>query len=125
MPDRTAPLFCVRNRTRGTLLGERIEVADTGMTRLVGLLGRRSLPPGCGLWIVPSQGVHTMGMRFAIDVLLLDGQDRVLRACPGMRPYRLSPVVLASRSVLELPAGVLAESRTAPGDELEFEPVTA
>jgi len=59
------------NTTRGTLVGESIRVAETGLTRIVGLLGERELPPGDGLLIVPSQGVHTLGMQFAIDVAFL------------------------------------------------------
>ncbi|HEY6971955.1 MAG TPA: hypothetical protein VJA94_22280, partial [Candidatus Angelobacter sp.] len=52
------------NTTRGTILGEGIRVADTGLTRIVGLLGERSLPAGDGLLILPCQGVHTWGMLF-------------------------------------------------------------
>ena len=122
MPNGAPLLYRVRNRTRGTWIGDRIELADTGLARMIGLLGRRNLPQGCGLWIVPSQGVHTVGMIFPIDVLFLDGKYRVLRSRPGMRPFRLSPVDFAARSVLELPDGTLAASQTSPGDELEFDP---
>ena len=62
----------VANVTRGTVLGSEIRIADTGLTRLVGLLGNSELRSGCGLLIEPSSGVHTFGMRFPIDVVALD-----------------------------------------------------
>src|SRR5258705_9109385 len=78
------------NTTRGTLVGESIRVAETGLTRIVGLLGERELPPGDGLLIVPSQGVHTLGMRFAIDVAFLDGQWNVIAIKRDLRPFRMT-----------------------------------
>ena len=65
------------NRTRGTVLGECIRVADTGLSRMIGLLGERKLSSGDGLLIVPSQGVHTVGMLFPIDVVVLDNDWNV------------------------------------------------
>ncbi len=46
----------VLNTTRNTVLGERIGVAETSLSRIVGLLGKRGLDPGTGLLIMPSQG---------------------------------------------------------------------
>jgi len=71
-------------------VGESIRVAETGLTRIVGLLGERELPPGDGLLIVPSQGVHTLGMRFAIDVAFLDGQWNVIAIKRDLRPFRMT-----------------------------------
>ena len=111
------------NRSKATVVGDKIVVADTSWSRLIGLLGQTGLAPGEGLWIFPSQGVHTIGMRFAIDVAFLDGRMRVIYVKPEMRPYRLSPVNFKATSVLELPAGALTESHTVVNDELEVEAV--
>ena len=62
----------VTNTTRGITVGDKIELADTSLKRMFGLLGRRGLDPGGGLWIRPSSGVHTFGMAFSIDVVGLD-----------------------------------------------------
>ena len=62
----------------GTIYGDRISVADTRATRAVGLLTRSGLEPGEGLWIVPSRGVHTCWMRFAIDLVALDDRGVVV-----------------------------------------------
>jgi uncharacterized protein len=108
------------NQTRGTVLGEHIRVADNGLTRIVGLLGERGLQPGDGLWIVPSQGVHTLGMLFPIDVGILDAQWRVLAIRHALRPFRITKVLFQGASVIELPAGTLKATRTEVGDALEF-----
>jgi uncharacterized membrane protein (UPF0127 family) len=109
------------NRTRGTLVGESIRMADSGLTRIVGLLGERALPPGDGLLIVPSQGVHTLGMLFAIDIVVLDGDWNVMATLRGLRPFRMTRVFWKAAAVLELPVGVVESSGTVKGDALEFD----
>ena len=108
------------NSTRGTLVGESIRVADTGLTRIVGLLGERELLPGDGLLIVPSQGVHTLGMRFAIDVVVLDGAWNVIAIRRDMHPFRMTRVFWKAAAVLELRSGALDSSSTLVGDTIEF-----
>src|SRR6266699_2196185 len=86
---------CVTNATRGTVVGQRIRVAETGLTRIVGLLGERQLQPGDGLLIVPSQGVHTLGMQFPIDIAVLDNEWKVIAIRPSMRrPVSVKSVFL-------------------------------
>ena len=113
------------NATRGTILGECIRVADTGLTRIVGLLGERKLGAGDGLLIVPSQGVHTWGMLFPIDVVVLDGNWNVLAVRPRMPQFRVTRVFWKAAAVLELPPGVLDASMTSVGDVLQFDRAAA
>src|SRR5216683_3646640 len=113
------------NTTRGTLLGESIRVAETGLTRIVGLLGERELRPGDGLLIVPSQGVHTLGMRFPIDIAVLDNEWRVIAIRRDMRPFRMTRVFWKAAAVLELPSGMLESTSTLVGDNIEFARVGA
>ena len=101
-------------------MGESIRVAETGLTRIVGLLGERELRPGDGLLIVPSQGVHTLGMRFAIDVAFLDGQWNVIAIKRDLRPFRMTRLFWKAAAVLELRSGALDSSSTSVGDTLEF-----
>ena len=75
------------NSTKGTLLASRAEIADCFRKRLVGLLGRRALDPGCALWLFPSNAIHTIGMRFPIDVVMLSRNATVVKVCAGVRPY--------------------------------------
>ena len=68
----------VCNATKGTVLGERVAVAETSVRRMIGLLGKSGLDAGTGLLINPSQAVHTFGMRFPIDVVFVDKKHRVV-----------------------------------------------
>ena len=108
------------NATRGSLLGERVRVADTGLTRIVGLLGERELQKGDGLLIVPSQGVHTWGMKFAIDIAVVDGDWKVIGLSHALKPFRMTRLFWKGAAVLELPAGTLSSTSTSLGDAIEF-----
>lgn len=102
-------------------MGEQIRVAGTSLSRLVGLLGKRGLEPGTGLLIMPSQAVHTVAMRFPIDVVFLDRDWQVIHVQPVMVPNRITGIHWKARSVLELPAGVIAQTSTSIGDQLSIE----
>jgi uncharacterized membrane protein (UPF0127 family) len=112
----------VYNRTRETFLGTEIVVADTYLRRLIGLLGKtkRWPRPGRGLWIVPSHGVHTIGMLFSIDLIFLDPENVVVHVEEVVRPFRISSVSLRTKSVLELPAHTVFRTGTKVGDRLEI-----
>lgn len=108
----------VLNTTRDTVLGERVGVAATSVSRLVGLLGKSHLEPGAGLLIMPSQAIHTVAMRFAIDVVFIDRDLRVIHLRQSMAPFRITGIHWRARRVLELPAGVIAQTLTSVGDQL-------
>ena len=110
----------VRNLTKGTVLADRAEIADTSAKRRTGLLKHSGLEPGQGLWIAPCEAVHTIGMKFPIDVLFLDKKRKVLKVKSSMPSGRMG-VSLFAHSVLELPSGRAAECQTVSGDQLEFE----
>ena len=109
----------VRNQTRNTVLADAAEVADTSAARRTGLLKHDHLDPGQGLWIVPCESVHSFFMKFAIDLVYLDRNQKVRKVRHRMVPWRLSACFTA-HSILELPAGVVAATRTEPGDQLEI-----
>jgi uncharacterized membrane protein (UPF0127 family) len=110
----------VRNRTRGTVLGEAIELADTSAKRRTGLLKHDHLEPGTGLWIVPCESVHTFFMKFAIDLVYVDRKHVVRKVRHAVPAWRLS-ACLSAHSIIELPPGTARNSGTVAGDELEFE----
>ncbi len=109
----------VRNLTKATTLADRAGVANTPETRNRGLLKRTSLEKGDGLWIAPTQAVHMFFMKFALDLVYLDRQKRVVKVRQNVKPWRIS-AALKAHSVLELPVGTIADSRTEPGDQMEF-----
>ena len=113
----------VRNTSKNTVLAEQTVMANTSERRRTGLLKHESLPRGEGLWIAPCEAVHSFWMKFSIDVLYLNKKKQVVKIRSNMVPWRLSACFRA-HSVLELPAGMAAETHTAPGDQLKFEPLS-
>ncbi len=112
-----------RNATRGTVIAERVEVAETSETRTRGLLGRDGLAAGTGLWIVPCEWVHMFGMKFAIDIVVLDKHDVVVGVQENLRPGWIGRFFWGAHSTLELPVGAARASGTAKGDRLEWETI--
>jgi uncharacterized membrane protein (UPF0127 family) len=114
----------VYNKTRETFVATEALLADSYLTRLVGLLGktRRWAQLGRGLWIVPSRGVHTIGMLFPIDLIFLGKDKEVVYVEEYVRPFRISKVLLKATSVLELPPHTIYRSGTKIGDQLEIAP---
>ena len=98
------------------------EKADTFGSRFKGLLGRDSLAEGGGLHIEPCNSIHMFFMKFAIDVLFLDDELKVVRAISGIKPWRVTRVYKDAASVLELPVGAIARSGTVSGDQLKSLP---
>jgi uncharacterized protein len=113
----------VRNQTRGTVVAEHCVMAQSLRDRTVGLLGRSELSAGEGLWIERSPSIHMFFMRFAIDAVFVDGDDRVVRVVEWLRPWRIVAWVMGARDCIELPAGSVRGTGTQVGDQLVREPV--
>lgn len=114
--------FYVYNKTRETFVATETIVAADYFRRLIGLLGKtkRWAKSGRGLWIIPSRGVHTIGMLFPIDLVYLNKNKEVVHVEEHVRPFRISKVSLKTNSVLELPAHTIYLSGTKVGDQLEI-----
>ncbi len=118
-PDGTVYVY---NKTRETFVATSATVADSYFRRLVGLLGKTKQWArfGSGLWIVPSRGVHTVGMLFPIDLIFLGKEKEVVHVEEYVRPFRISRVSLKAASVLELPPHTIYRTGTKVGDQLEI-----
>jgi uncharacterized membrane protein (UPF0127 family) len=117
MPGRVTAI----NVTRGTTLARHARVADTLLTRVVGLLRDQGLAEGNGLWIVPCNSIHSIAMKFVFDAVFLDRNLRVVHFMREMKPWRISPIKSGTHGVLELPAGTIARSGTQLGDQVELQ----
>jgi len=95
-----------RTDGRQLLLGK-LEVATSARARSKGLLGHAPLSLNEGLWIKPSSWIHTFGMGFAIDVLYLGSDGRIVACSENLRPGRIDRPVLWARSVVEMAAGAI------------------
>ena len=111
----------VYNKSKETFLAFRVKIADSIMGRLIGLLGRTSLQPDSGVWIVPANSVHTIGMMFSFDLVLIDKNFKVVGLRELLRPFTFTWPKAGAESVLELPAHSIFRSRTQIGDQLMIE----
>src|SRR5256885_9134782 len=102
----------IRNSDRETVLGEAIEGADTAVRRVKGLLGRQCLEDGQGLLFKQCSSLHTLFMRFPIDILFMDKKGKVVRSRSDVKPFKFVAAPLRAHYALELPAGSHMGSNT-------------
>jgi uncharacterized membrane protein (UPF0127 family) len=110
--------YCVYNQTRECFISLGVTPADTTIARLKGLIGRLRLKFDDGVWVVPSQGIHTLGVLFPLDLMYLDANNRVLHLIEHFPPFRIAPLRSQAASVLELPTHTIYSSQTQTGDQL-------
>lgn len=110
-------MMIIKNITQNKIIATDAKVANDFFTRLKGLLGTRLLESGKGLIIRPCNSIHTVGMKYAIDVLFMDKYDQVLKIAMFMPAGKFS-ICRNSSYVVELPAGVIATTGTSLGDRL-------
>jgi len=115
-------IMICRNITKGNVVGARIELAASPEARRRGLLGRSGLAPGEGLLLVPCRSVHTMRMKFPIDIVFISKQMRVVKVLHNVQPGAMFKPSLKAHSTLELPAGTAAVRRVEVGDHLLITP---
>lgn len=96
------------NKTNQIEVLNNLEIADTFITRLKGLLGREYLEPGNGLVIKPCNSVHCFFMKFPIDVAFVDKDDYVIKVITHMKPFSASPIVSGAKYVIEANAGIFS-----------------
>ncbi len=122
----TRRVLVATNTTRGSELAGRLEEGRSFWAKLVGLMGRRPLAAGSGLWLPDSNGIHMLFMRFPIDAVFVSGpgprgERRVLSANRRLRPW-IGVVwwVRRAKGVLELPVGTIDSTGTQAGDEIRI-----
>ena len=121
-------LVSVRNDDRDVDFGSQVRVADRWWPRLRGMIGHPEPDEGEGLLIRPCQGVHMQWMRYALDIVFLDDEGRVVALYHGLRPWRFSRTHKDAACALELPEGTLERNGTRLGDRLTWsapQPVAA
>jgi len=113
----------LRNTRSGLPVATLVETAFNSADRKKGLLGRNGLEPGQALVIAPTNLVHTFAMRFAIDIIFVSREGRVLKVSRAVPPRRIAGSLRAF-AVVELAAGEAERSDTREGDILEVDPIT-
>ena len=106
------------NHTQQTFLADRVTVAQTPISRMCGLLGRREFLSGEALIITHCNSIHMFFMKFPIDVIFVDREGHVVGLSEKILPFCLSPIFWKADRAIELPIGTIASSRTGLGDTI-------
>ena len=100
------------------MIAENAVVANTFLTRFAGLLNRQSLNKDEALIINPCRSIHMFFMRFSIDAIFVNKDNRVIGLVEAIKPFQLSTIFWQARFVIEVPIGTIKISKTQKGDAL-------
>ncbi|HXH22382.1 MAG TPA: DUF192 domain-containing protein [Dehalococcoidia bacterium] len=117
------PEYEISVERTGAKVATRAQLADGPLTRMKGLLGRRSLDRGEALILRPCWSVHTWFMRFALDVVFVDKTGRVLKIARRIGPWRFT-AARGAADAIEFQGGSLDSEDLAEGDRLLIAPAT-
>ena len=110
----------ISNLTSNTVIASQTQIAQNPSDRMKGLLGKDNLPQGEALIITHCQSIHMFFMKFSIDVIFCDRQNKVVGLCAQIKPFYLSPVFFNASYAIELPSGTIAASKTKIGDQIQI-----
>jgi len=112
--------YKIFNLTKDNLFLDYVEVADKYFARLKGLLGRTTLESGQGLVIRPCNSIHTVGMKFPIDVAFIDKNDKIVFIMEEIPEGKFSPIVKGAKYVVETRAGEIKDKSLEIGDIIQL-----
>lgn len=108
------------NKSRNIILAKKAVLADTFLKRIKGLIGKESFSQGEALVIIPCKSIHSFFMRFPIEVVFLNKENKVIKIISPLKPYRLTGIYFSAYSCIEFPLGTLEET-VSLGDILEIQ----
>jgi hypothetical protein len=111
----------ITNLTQGTTLADNVSVADNIFKRIKGLLGKNGLNRKEALVIKPCNSIHMFFMRFAIDAVFVDRNNKVVGLVKNLKPFCVSQVFFKAYFVIELPLNTIQETRTQIQDYISLE----
>ena len=108
------------NSTISSTIADKAVMANRVFSRAKGLLGRKGLDKGEAVVLKPCNSIHTFFMRFAIDVIFIDKNNKVIKTVFSVKPFRLTAIYWMSSQAIELHVGTILSSNTEKGDSLSF-----
>lgn len=111
----------ILNKSKQTIISQQTKIADSILSRLIGLLERSSIDPQEALVITHCRAIHMFFMRFSIDVIFVDKNNRAIGLIARIKPFQISPYFFRSHYAIELPPGKIQETKTTLGDVIAFE----
>ncbi len=97
-------------RVNDQIISEKVKVAETFFSRLVGLMFKSNMNGYDSLLIKKCNSIHTFFMRFSIDAVFLNSDFEIVKIYRFMKPWRMTRMVFKATQVLELKAGALPEN---------------
>ncbi len=111
----------ILNTSKASVIADNAKRADTFLSRLVGLLGQENLKPSQGLVINRSNSIHMFFMKFPIDAIFVNKENRVIGLVENIKPFQMSPVYWKASFVIEVAVGTIEASKTALGDLIRLD----
>ncbi len=96
-------------------------IADTFLTRLIGLLLTKKFKPGSGLIIEPCKSIHMFFMRYPIDVIFYNQNLEIVALVENIQPWQFTKVYSKAKACLELPINSIRQSNSSINDQLKIE----
>jgi uncharacterized membrane protein (UPF0127 family) len=112
----------ILNTRNGKTLATSAQDAKGMWGSFKGLMMKSAIPDQYGLIFRPARGIHTCFMRFPIDLIYFDKQNRVTKIKPALKPWRMDLTFAAG--VIEMNPGSAAVAELQPGDQLDFQTLT-
>jgi len=109
------------NTTKNSVVANEVIIANTPFMRMKGLLGKKELKKGQALILDPCNSIHTFFMRFPIDILFLDKNNKIIKTISCLKPFRLTSIYFNATSAVELPIGTIQSLSIQKGDILSQE----
>jgi uncharacterized membrane protein (UPF0127 family) len=111
----------VFHTSQGKLSVASVKMAVTVWDRFLGLMGRSAIASGAGMFLAPCASIHTLFMRFDLDLIFISREFRVVRVITSVKPWRFAMGGRSAWAVLELRAGWFPCGRLTPGILMTFE----
>jgi len=108
------------NNGNDEMIAHKVFTAESFLQRLFGLLFKNPLKDGEALLIRNCTSIHTIGMRYSIDVVFINGSGKVISAIKDILPWRFTPYIREARSVIEFRSGLLKNKMLNVGDKIIF-----
>ena len=110
----------INNLSKENMLLDNVKIADSFFTRLKGLLGEPGLEPGEGIVIKPCNSIHTLGMKFPIDVAFVNKDNMVIHIMDNIPKGKMSSIIKGAKYVIEARAGEFKARNLEVGDVIEI-----
>lgn len=103
------------------IIADPVIQAQSFLDKLFGLTIRRKLSKKKGFLLYNCNSIHTLWMRYSIDVIFIDINGEVLAVFNNLKPFRITPFIKNASYALEMISGTVEKNSLKAGDNIQFE----